>query len=179
MRIFKALAAIVVTSTAVLACGSPPASEGSTEASQAALSGGGVGASCGTDSSCNRGNVCEPICPVIPGRIHCEIAGGTCEPTCTRGGASLSGETFTSLDGAHSVTFNSSSSFTKTDGCPTTGIHCNHIQLTQGVYFSDGTTIYLEGNTGSFDTLSVEAHCYQGLVDDATSVELYPVAPAH
>jgi hypothetical protein len=177
MRTFKALAALALTSLTLIACGSSPEAspqQESTSQSEAAVSSGGIGATCGNDSNCNRGLVCEPICPVIPGRPHCMIFGGTCEPTCTRWSTSLAGSTFTSTDGAHSITFDSATHFTKTDGCPQTGIHCNSIQLTTGTYVSYGTSISLRGDLGQRDTMAVEAHCYQGLLDANTGAELYP-----
>ncbi|HEY1694621.1 MAG TPA: hypothetical protein VGG39_20765 [Polyangiaceae bacterium] len=178
MLSLRAIALSGLTALALVACGGV-GSDGTedTGSSQAAVTSGkgGVGTTCQTDSSCRSSLVCEPICPVIPGRPHCEIAGGTCEASCTRSGASLEGETFTSADGAHSITFSSPNEFSKTDGCSGT-IHCEHIELTTGTYSSNGTSVRLTSTTGAHDTLSVESHCYQGLLDESDGVDLYPAA---
>ena len=178
MRAIKSAFAFAVSSLLLVACAaSPGASESTGEAAQAQTSGGAVGTTCMNDASCKSSLVCEPICPVIPGRPHCEIAGGTCEVACTRTSTSLSGSTFTSADGAHSITFTSGTAFSKTDGCPTTGIHCQNIRLETGKYASNGTTITLTPTVGAKSTLSVESHCYEGLLDNSDGVDLYP-APA-
>jgi len=138
----------------------------------------GTGHACSTDSSCVSGDVCEPHCPVSPGRGHCEIAGGTCESRCTRSTTSLHGETFTSSNGAHSITFAANGTFSKTDGCDPApgGVTCHHIQLTTGTYKSSSTgkTITLTPAVGSAQTLSVETHRYEGLLDHTTGQQLYP-----
>jgi len=172
MLTFKTIAALSLTSLAVVACGATPDASEATESSQAAL--GQPVTMCMTDANCGKGLVCDPICPSVPGRAHCEIAGGTCEPICNRPASSLAGTTFTSADGAHSVQFTSETKFVKTDGCPTTGVHCEHIQQSTGTYVSDGSKIWLDASVGSSDTLAVESHCYAGLYDNGNGVELYP-----
>jgi hypothetical protein len=171
---FKSFAALALASIALGACAAPVDAESSASSAQASTAAGGVGSTCTADASCDRGLVCEPICPVIPNLEHCMIAGGSCEPSCSRSASSLAGETFTSADEAHSITF-TGTTFTKTDGCPNTGIHCMHIQQTQGTYSSNGTTITLYPTGGNpRDTLTVESHCYEGLVDKSDGVELWP-----
>ena len=168
----RAIALSGLTSLLLVACGSAPGASEDTAASQSAVTSATTTA-CQTDSSCGWHDVCEPICPVIPGREHCEIAGGTCQPVCTRTASSLSGQTFTSADAAHSITFTSATQFTKTDGCSGT-IHCEHVVLTKGTYTSTGTTVRLYASNGTRDTLSVESHCYEGLLDEGDGVDLYP-----
>jgi hypothetical protein len=175
MRAIKSAFAFAVSSLLLVACAaSPGAAEATGETSQASSRGGAVGTTCTTDAACKSSLVCEPICPVIPGRAHCEIAGGTCEVACTRTSTSLSGSTFTSADGAHSITFSSATAFSKTDGCPNTGIHCENVALMTGTYTSNGTTITLTSTFGTKDTLTVESHCYEGLLDKTTGADLYP-----
>jgi hypothetical protein len=178
MRTLHALAAVTVAAvTALVGCGANPDGAQPTSTSSEAVTaskGGGVGSSCQTDSTCERGLVCEPICPVIPDHVHCDIAGGTCEASCTRSASSLDGQTFTSADGAHSITFTSARAYTKTDGCPDTGgITCEHIAISNGTFTSNGTTVDLVSTLGARDTLTVEAHCYEGLLDHGDNVDLY------
>jgi hypothetical protein len=173
MRFVHAFAALTFSSIAVIACGAPDGStEPGVESSSAALT---VTKACLSDSQCSAGAVCDMACPVIPGRVHCNIAGGTCQPRCVENAPDLAGKTFTSADGAHSITFTSTTSFTKTDGCSTlpNGARCKHIQLTTGTFASTGTSIELFGDLGSKDTLIVDPHCYEGLLDKS-GVELYP-----
>jgi hypothetical protein len=182
MRILSIIAAVAVSSFAVLACGaSPEASEANaqtSEAVQSAAATGGLNAACGTDSSCRVGLVCDLHCPLIPNKPHCNIAGGTCQPVCELFSSDLTGKTFTSSDGVHSITFTSSTQFSKTDGCTPlpNGAHCQHIVLTTGSYTSYGTSIALHAANGTRDTLAVDTHCYDGLLDEASNVNLYPVA---
>lgn len=118
--------------------------------------------------------MCNAFCPIIPGRVHCDIAGGVCAPRCTQTGDTLNGKSFASLDGAHSITFESTT-YRKTDGCPNTGgIHCDHIVLSTGTFQSSGTTISLTSSLGAHDRLTVEPHCYDGLLDQSDHVQLYP-----
>jgi hypothetical protein len=176
MRMIKALAALAITSLTLVACGAPEGSEAPTDQASSALSGkGGLGANCAGDATCSGSLVCDAHCPVIPGRPHCEIAGGVCAPKCTESGHTLNGKTFTSLDGAHTITFESTSTYHKVDSCPTTGtIHCNHIAVADGTYVASGSTIALTSTLGAHDTLDVEPHCYDGLLDTQNNVELYP-----
>jgi len=118
--------------------------------------------------------VCNLHCPVIPGREHCEIAGGTCGERAELSSHELDGKSFVSVDGAHSIAFATGGTFTKLDGCPTTGIHCDHVQETTGTFTSNGTTIRLHISTGGSDTLTVEKHAYDGLFDNSDGIELYP-----
>jgi hypothetical protein len=133
---------------------------------------------CTTDATCESGFECAPHCPIIPGRLHCELVGGTCAARCTRSSASLHGQTFASSDAAHSITFAANGTFQKTDGCDPGpgGITCNHIELTKGTYASSSTgkTVKLTSNLGTVETLSVETHCYEGLHDPGTGAILYP-----
>ncbi len=43
-----------------------------------------------------------------------------------------------------------------------------------GTYTSNGTTITLTSTFGTKDTLTVESHCYEGLLDKTTGADLYP-----
>jgi hypothetical protein len=180
MRIVHALAAFALTSMTLVACGAPEGSEASTDSASAeALSSksglGALGASCNTGTTCRTNLVCDLHCPVIPGRLHCEIPGGVCAPKCTETSDRITGKSFASTDGAHSITFETSTTFRKTDGCAQTGgIHCNHIQLTTGTYRATGTTVTLHADLGGKSTLAVEPNCYDGLLDTTTRAELYP-----
>ena len=176
MRMIKALAAFAFTSLTVVACGAPEGSEAPVDSNSSALRGGGLGANCTGDTTCRSGLVCDAHCPIIPGRAHCEIAGGVCAPKCSETGDTLAGKSFASLDGAHTITFLTSTTFHKVDSCPTTpgGIHCNHIGIADGTYTSNGTTIAITSTLGAKDSFTVEPHCYDGLVDTQTGIELYP-----
>jgi hypothetical protein len=191
MRFVHALAALALGSLTVLACAAPTDATESAEAtaqSSEALT--GTGGSCTRDSRCVAGDVCDLYCPVslLPGHFHCEIAGGSCRPAATQTVPGLGGQTFTSIDGAHNITFTYSTdadpihdtattaTFRKTDGCPQTGIHCNAIRLTTGTYSLDrtGKVVTLTSDLGGSDSLQVLAHPYDGLVDTGTSAQLYP-----
>lgn len=164
MRGVHTLAALAVTAFTV-------AAQGATVGSYR----GGLGANCLSDANCGGDLVCNAFCPVIPGRVHCDIAGGLCEPRCVQTGDTLSGKSFASLDGTHSITFESKTTYRKTDGCPNTGgIHCEHITLSTGTFKSNGTRISLTSDQDAHDTLKVEPHCYDGLLDEADHVQLYP-----
>ena len=169
---------LVLTSFTALALNAQDGQEEPSEAVSAPgteFSRSGPGSSCLDDSDCGGALVCDAYCPVIPGRVHCDAVGGTCEPRCEETGSSLKGKTFTSADGAHSITFTSSTTYQKTDGCPNTGgIHCNHIVLSTGTFFATGEKVLLTSDQGAHDTLTVEPHCYDGLLDEQDGVELYP-----
>jgi hypothetical protein len=178
MFTIKAVATFALTALTLVACSAgPEGNEEGTGSTESAVKSGGVDSSCSTDSNCNRGLVCDPICPIIPDHDHCEVVGGTCEPVCQRTKTQLEGTTFTSADDAHTITFNADGTFTQHDGCPTTGIHCDNIRLTQGTFSSNGTTVTLLASGGGRNTMSVESHCYEGLVDNSDGIDLYP-APA-
>jgi hypothetical protein len=173
MSIIKGSFLLIAASFSIIACASSPESSDPTgQTSESALT--GKGGSCNADSSCKSSLVCNPHCPSIPGRAHCEIAGGTCGDRCELTSHDLAGTSFASTDGAHSLSFETDGTFVKLDGCANTGIHCNHIQRTTGTFSSTGTTIHLKLDLGGSDTVSVEKHCYQGLLDNSTGVELYP-----
>ena len=155
-------------------CGAPEGSEAPVDSSSSALRGGGLGANCTGDATCRGNLVCDAHCPVIPGRPHCEIAGGVCAPKCSETGDTLAGKSFASLDGAHKITFQNATTYDKVDSCPTTGIHCNHIAVADGTFVAGGASIALTSTLGAKDTLTVEPHCYDGLVDTQNGVELYP-----
>ncbi len=182
MSTFKALHALALVSFGSLlfaACAVTPA-EDEVDGDDATTSAAVVRAkkACLADTACVTGDVCDLYCPIIPGRFHCEIAGGTCEPRAMRTTASLHGETFTSSDGAHSITFAANGTFKKTDGCdPIPGhVTCDHIELTTGTYASSSTgkTVKLTTSLDTTDTLSVETHCYEGLHDPSSGAVLYP-----
>ena len=166
MRILKAARAVVPLSMIALGCSaqSPQSSEAPAEVAQGLSAKGDVGASCDTDAQCKAGLVCEPHCPRIPGRPHCAIAGGVCELPCSDSPSSLPGKVFRSADGMRSVTFGEQGAYTKTDGA----------EVTSGKFSSNGAVITLKGLLGVAGSLSVEAHCYAGLFDRATGVELFP-----
>ena len=178
MRMIKALAAFAFTSLTIVACGAPEGSEApadSTGVTSSALKGGGLGASCAGDTTCRSGLVCDAHCPVIPGRPHCEIAGGVCAPKCSETGSTLAGKSFTSLDAAHTITFLTATTFHKVDSCPNNGgIHCQHIAVADGTYVVSGSSIATTSTLGAKDTFTVEPHCYDGLVDTQNGIELYP-----
>jgi hypothetical protein len=194
MRFNHALAALAFSSMAIVACGAPDGSTGSTEpgvesSSQALKATGGM---CTSDWQCVAGDVCDVICPVspLPGHFHCEIAGSHCEPRATQTVPGLGGHTFTSVDGAHTITFTYSTdpdtvhdaattaTFVKRDACSPqpSGIHCNSIQIMTGTYSLDktGTVVTLTADLGGGDSLKVSPHYYDGLFDDGKSVQLYP-----
>jgi hypothetical protein len=172
MRIFTGSFLLIAASFTVIACASSPEGSDPTGQTNAALT--GSGGTCSSDASCRSPLVCDLHCPVIPGREHCEIAGGTCSARCELSSRELDGTSFASTDGAHSIAFATGGKFTKLDGCPTTGIHCDHIQETTGTFTSNGTTIRLKPSSGGSDTVTVEEHCYDGLFDNSDGVELYP-----
>ncbi len=185
MFTIKAVATFALTAITLVACSAGPEGNeaqeatGTTESAMSAKGSGSLGQTCATDSSCNRGLVCDPICPIspLPGTFHCETIGNSCQPTCQRTPSELAGTSFSSVDGVHKITFTSKTEFSQTDGCPLTGIHCQNIKLTVGTYTSNGTTISLKSSLGARNTMSVESHCYEGLVDNSDGVELY-LAPA-
>ena len=173
MRVTHLVAALALSSLPLVVHGSPAAPP----ASAAPAGKGGTGASCMGDAECGGKLVCDASCPVIPGRIHCDIAGGVCEPRCTQTGSSLNGKSFASLDGVHSIQFESPSTYRKTDGCAKTGtVQCHHIVVSTGTYRASGATISLTSSQGAHDTLKVEPHCYDGLLDTSDHIELYPPA---
>jgi hypothetical protein len=172
MRIFTGSFLLIAASFTIVACASSPESSDPTGETTSALT--GAGGNCSTDANCKSSLVCDLHCPIIPGREHCEIAGGTCSARAELTTRELVGTSFASTDGAHSIAFASGDKFTKLDGCPNTGIHCEHIQETTGTFTSNGTTIRLKISTGGSDTLTVDPHAYNGVLDNSTGVELYP-----
>lgn len=176
MRFVHALAVLAFTALTGAAQGAPANSAAPVDAtSSPALCRGGLGANCTSDATCGDDLVCNARCPVIPGRPNCKIAGGVCAPRCMATAKALSGKSFKSLDGTHAITFESPTTYRKTDGCPTTGgIHCDHIVLTTGTYRANGERIWLTPNQGARATLTVEPHCYDGLLDPSDNTQLYP-----
>ena len=87
MHRVHALAALAFTSFTFAALGAPDSSKAPADSNASTqLACGGPGANCTGDVTCGRPLVCDAHCPVIPGRLHCEIAGGVCEPRCTETG---------------------------------------------------------------------------------------------
>jgi len=175
--------AFVAIPLALAACGAPAGSAPEdTGVSSAALTlpegnaTAAAGSFCWTDSDCASPLACDAYCPVIPGRSNCLIGGGRCEAACVRSAETLSGSTFTSADGLHSVAFTSSTAFTKTEACPTTGIHCEYTLIEHGTYSVSNATVTLTA-PGNTVTLTVNPHCYDGLLNVGIGVELYPAAP--
>jgi hypothetical protein len=172
MRILTGSFLLIAACFTIGACAS--ASDGADPTGQTESAVTGSGGMCETDSNCRSPLVCDLHCPVIPGREHCEIAGGTCSARCELSTHQLEGMSFVSTDGSESIAFAAGAKFTKLVGCPNTGIHCDHIQEITGTFTSDGTSIRLHPTTGASDTVKVEKHCYDGIFDDATGLELYP-----
>jgi hypothetical protein len=73
-RIASSFATLAVASLALVACGAqaPGGSDGSSVSAES------TSATCYADTDCGSSQICQPYCPVIPGQIHCDIAGGQC-----------------------------------------------------------------------------------------------------
>ena len=76
MRIFTGSFLLIAASFTVVACASSPEGSDPTGETTSALT--AAGGYCSTDANCKSSLVCDLHCPSIPGREHCEIAGGTC-----------------------------------------------------------------------------------------------------
>jgi hypothetical protein len=169
----RAALGLLVPAFVLLACGAAPApAEASGDSAEALNGSAGLDASCHVDSDCQTPLFCDLLCPVLPGRPHCQIVGGKCEPACARTPATLAGTSFASVDQTVSVTFTSTTAFTRVPPCPVEGVHCTP---EIGTYSVSNGVIALSATRFAFhEALTVDPHCYDGLFDPLSGEQLFP-----